>query len=235
MGWLKKLKKALHRVDQSLTGGRVTRELNNAGKAVAPLAKPVLTVLGAVVAGPAGAAAGAAIGEPTGNVLATGKLESPPQRVDLDLTLHVVGAPDGANLSGGSLSEYDLRAGGAVSTVSGGAGSGAVVPAGLTTQVPDVEPSWAELFAELLGDMEANALGGGWHLDAAPPPAPSNAATSVTGPGAPLSIAPTDVKYTVNQHGIAVMDGYAYAPAVSGFKPDGTPVLDRSAIKRKIR
>lgn len=226
MGWLKKLKKTFKRLDKQITGGRVTREIKNAGKAIAPLAKPVLTVAGAVLAGPAGAAAGAAIGEPTGNVLGSGKLTPPTPKVDVDLTLHVVGAP---GEGGATLSEYDPAAGGAVSSVSTGA------PAQALSASPaddDIEPSWSSLFLDLLTGALRN-IHEGIHLDAPPPPpGAAGLATSVATPIDPLAVSASEAKYTVNQNGIAVLDGYKYANQVTAFR-NGTAILSADAIKRK--
>lgn len=90
MGLLDKVKKTIKRVDNKVTGGKVVQAVNNGGKAVAPLAKPVLVVAGAAFAGGAGAAAGAAIGDVAGKGLSGKSLKAGPE---VELTINVQGGP----------------------------------------------------------------------------------------------------------------------------------------------
>ena len=79
------VKKVAKKADKSVTGGRLSREIKNTGKAIAPAVVPVLTVAGTAVAGPTGAAAAVALGKPLENQLATGKFTAPPPELTIKL------------------------------------------------------------------------------------------------------------------------------------------------------
>ena len=79
------VKKVAKKADKAVTGGRLSREIKNTGKAVAPAVVPVLTVAGTAVAGPTGAAAAVALGKPLENQLATGKFTAPPPELTIKL------------------------------------------------------------------------------------------------------------------------------------------------------